>query len=74
MGGSSSVTGTGGRGLDTESIIVTINTRIRAGGDMDWVMPLYSVFLLGNHIYTVSLIKTRQSILCLMTAERLHED
>ena len=40
-----SVTGTGGRGLDTESIIVTISTRIRAGGDVDWVMPLFSAFL-----------------------------
>ena len=44
------VTGTGGRGLDTESIIVTISTRIRTGGDVDWVMPLYSAFLLGNYI------------------------
>ncbi len=40
---------TGGRGLDPETIIVTINTRIRAGGHVDWVMPLFSAFLLGNN-------------------------
>ena len=50
--GGSSVTGAGGRGLDTETIIVNINTRIRAGGDVDWVMPLFAAFLLGNtHLY-----------------------
>ena len=51
--GSSSVTGAGGRVLDAEAVIVNINNRIRTGGDVDWVMPLYSALLLGSHITIV---------------------
>ena len=60
--GSSSVTGAGGRVLDAEAVIVNISNRIRSGGDVDWVMPLYSALLLGSHITIVSSSSLKRSL------------
>ena len=38
--------GTGGLNLPADTITASISSFVRAGGHVDWVMPLYSAFLL----------------------------
>ena len=47
VGGSSVAgPGTGGLNLPPDTITASISSFVRAGGHVDWVMPLYSAFLL----------------------------
>ena len=38
--------GTGGLNLPADTITASISSFVRAGGHVDWVMPLYSALLL----------------------------
>ena len=38
--------GTGGLNLPADTITASVSSFVRAGGHVDWVMPLYSAFLL----------------------------
>ena len=38
--------GTGGLNLPPDTITASISSFVRAGGTVDWVLPLYSAFLL----------------------------